>query len=106
ADASPLIGTAHAMRCLTLANELRRTGAEALFVCRQLPAPLHETIVEAGHRVAMLPITAEPGFRGAPAGPRHSAWLGVDEALDAAETLAALRTAGAWDWLVVDHYAI
>jgi hypothetical protein len=60
-----------------LANEPAAPGAERWFVQPQLPAPLHETIVRGGTGSRCLPTRRRARFRGAPAGPRHSAWLGV-----------------------------
>ena len=34
-DSSVKIGTGHVMRCITLANSLRKNGAEVLFICRK-----------------------------------------------------------------------
>ena len=36
-DASLLIGTGHVMRCRTLARQLRKRGADVVFVCRRQP---------------------------------------------------------------------
>lgn len=38
--------------------------------------------------------------------PPHAEWLGATQADDAEATLAALADEDAWDWLVVDHYAL
>ncbi len=92
-DASLAIGNGHVMRCLTLAEALRRRGATVHFVCRELPGHLCEMLEERGLRVHRLPAagTAEsPGWE-----------------RDAAETAAALAGDGApADWLIVDHYAL
>ena len=40
ADSSVQIGTGHVMRCLTLADELRGRGVEAVFVCREFDGNL------------------------------------------------------------------
>jgi UDP-2,4-diacetamido-2,4,6-trideoxy-beta-L-altropyranose hydrolase len=83
-DSSVSIGTGHVMRCLVLANALKRSGAQALFVARDLPGHIGAQAVAAGHELALLPAAGE----------------------DAGQTLAALRARGAWDWLVVDHYGL
>ena len=45
ADASQVIGSGHVMRCLTLAERLRRRGEDVTFVSRELPGNLiaHES---------------------------------------------------------------
>lgn len=103
-DASGHIGTGHLMRCLTLADALRAGGARTRFVCRPLPAGLGALVTGRGHELASLP----PGSDAVPAppDPPHAGWLGATQADDAEATLAALAGEGAWDWLVVDHYAL
>lgn len=103
ADASRAIGSGHVMRCLTLAARLRRHGDDVVFVMREL----------AGNLIALA---EAQGFRGLRL-PRHekdasltgyAAWLTVPQAVDAAETRAALSDAGISkiDLLVVDSYAL
>lgn len=82
-DASSLIGTGHFVRCLTLAEELRRRGANTLFLSRDLPDHLKAMLAAGQHGVACL----------------------TSPELDAAQTLEAL-SGGSWDWLVVDHYGL
>lgn len=103
-DASTLIGTGHAARCLSLAEALKRGGADVSFVSRELPGNLCELIVARGHVVHRLPAPQTPCDAGN--GLAHAHWLGVDWQRDARETRSALGPALANDWLVVDHYAL
>lgn len=110
-DASLRIGTGHVMRCLTLAEALRRRGAECAFVGRELEGNLLDRARAAGFRVHPLPRPADPGPRPAPEDrddppPPHHPWLEASWREDAEATAAALRSWGAVDWLVVDHYAL
>lgn len=99
-DASPLIGTGHFARCLTLANALRAAGAQTLMVCRHLPDAMAQQARADGHALVLLAPSDVPAGD-AP----HANWLGTSEAEDARVTARALQDE-AWDWLVVDHYAL
>jgi UDP-2,4-diacetamido-2,4,6-trideoxy-beta-L-altropyranose hydrolase len=81
ADASPAIGSGHVMRCLSLADGLRREGASVSFLSRSMPPHLASLVSQHGHEVRDL--------------------AGDD---DAAATARAME--GHCDWLVVDHYAL
>jgi UDP-2,4-diacetamido-2,4,6-trideoxy-beta-L-altropyranose hydrolase len=101
-DSSIRIGTGHIMRCLTLAEELRRRGAQVRFVCRE----------QAGSPVAILrqrgmPVTLLPPPRILDNDPteNYSAWLGATPTKDAEQTITALAGEQP-DWLVIDHYGI
>jgi UDP-2,4-diacetamido-2,4,6-trideoxy-beta-L-altropyranose hydrolase len=78
-DASLEIGTGHLMRCMTLADELRRRGATTTFLCREQP----------GHLIEQ---TRSRGFE-------TEAILHEDAA---GSLVARLRP----DWVVVDHYGL
>jgi UDP-2,4-diacetamido-2,4,6-trideoxy-beta-L-altropyranose hydrolase len=82
-DASLQIGTGHVMRCLTLAEELRRRGADTGFLCRSEPGNLNAFIASRGHHVQILALEQDDAQQ-------SSAYLG--QALS--------------DWVVVDHYAL
>jgi len=103
-DAALHIGTGHLMRCLTLADQLRRDGARCRFVCRAHPGHLLGLIAERGHTAIALPCDPAATDAGTPP-PAHAAWLGAPWQEDARATAAALADARA-DWLVVDHYAL
>jgi len=105
-DASIQIGTGHVMRCLTLADELRGRGAEAIFVCREFDGNLCGYIEEKGYIVRRLPVSDAPeqDVRG---GLKHAAWLGADWQTDARKVEEIIKGLEAPpDWLVVDHYAL
>lgn len=101
-DASSQIGTGHLMRCLTLADELRRRGWGTFFISRWLPEYFQTTLAEKGHEVRKLssenlnPAICQTGYE---------AWLGTTQEEDAVEVIHALSD-GSWDWVVVDHYAL
>lgn len=102
-DASLQIGTGHVMRCLTMADALRRHGAQSTFICRPHAGHLLDLIQQRGHTVTLL-APADDALH-TPADPSHAKWLGTDWARDAEQTQQALGDQVV-DWLVVDHYAL
>jgi UDP-2,4-diacetamido-2,4,6-trideoxy-beta-L-altropyranose hydrolase len=100
-DSGAHIGGGHLLRCVTLADELRRLGASVQFISREHPGHLLARLDEAGYAVHRLPQPASAMAAGA----HDSAWLGVATEEDARQTLEVLRAQGV-DWLVVDHYGI
>ncbi len=107
-DASVQIGIGHVMRCLTLADALRKRGAECRFICREHEGNLLEQIRQRGFDAYGLPISSEdigPTGIHDENNSRPSTWIGSDWAADAAQTkVGAGETAV--DWLIVDHYAL
>ncbi|MEQ5868862.1 UDP-2,4-diacetamido-2,4,6-trideoxy-beta-L-altropyranose hydrolase [Sagittula sp. NFXS13] len=102
ADASRDIGTGHVMRCLTLAEQLRRTGYAVRFVSRDLPGHLGARIQAEGFKLTLLP--APTGAPFSPDGPAHAVWAGVPWQVDADQTRAVMEATSP-AWLIVDHYA-
>lgn len=101
-DASNQIGTGHFMRCLALADELQKQGAQISFICRNLPVHLSEMLSAKG--MAYMPLST--GARQESADVlAHSSWLGTSQAKDAQATILALADYSC-DLLVVDHYAL
>lgn len=101
-DASIQMGSGHVMRCLTLANALREKGAEITFICREHPGHLFGQVEASPHRLLRLPPAVSPSEGGLD----HAHWLGTTQEQDAQQTVAALKSLGQIDWLIVDHYAL
>ncbi len=115
-DASARIGLGHLARCRTLAAALREQGATVHFICRAHPGHQIDALRAEGYRVTALPA---PPLRDA-ADADYAAWLGVTQAQDAAETLAAIKAQPATNkqqqttnhkqpttnHLIIDHYAL
>ncbi len=70
------------MRCLTLAEALRRHGPAAIFLCREQPGHLIELIRSRGFETGII--------------------AGADDAGASAQHLSSLRP----EWVVVDHYSL
>lgn len=101
-DASLTMGTGHVMRCLTLAEALKKRGVTVTFICREHVGNLIDRIIHQGfdcYRLAQASEVFESDEL------YHSSWLGCSQSQDALmcePILAQLMP----DWLVVDHYAI
>lgn len=100
-DASEHIGIGHVMRCLTLADILTARGGTCQFLCRVLPGPLEDTIINRGHAVTRLPT----GPDAAPEPSLYGAWLGVSQVQDADNCISVFAQDPP-DLLIVDHYAL
>ena len=101
-DSSSAIGSGHLMRCLTLAEQLRKDkNAEVHFISRDLAGNMHGKVTDAGFMLHVLP--AHP-FDNSLDG--YDAWLTVTQKIDAAETKDILQVFGKVDRLVVDNYAL
>lgn len=96
ADASVEIGLGHITRCLALATEVRRRGADVRFVCRSLPGDASHLLERAGFVVEWLPASGSSTATSYP-------WSAIPPQIDAEQTAEVLRHA---DWLVVDHYGL
>jgi UDP-2,4-diacetamido-2,4,6-trideoxy-beta-L-altropyranose hydrolase len=102
-DASPIIGTGHLYRCLTLAQTLVANGHSALFVMRHIPQSLGQIITDAGFDLIRLPAMRSETVRANWCA--HAGWLEASWQDDAASTKEVLDDR-ACEWLVVDHYAL
>ena len=92
------------MRCLSLAEALRKCGVQVLFICREFPGHMGGQIAAFGHELALLPIKtceADPGQDEQVVDKR----LGVIWQQDAREVIEVIDNRRP-DWLIVDHYGI
>ncbi|MFA7383725.1 MAG: UDP-2,4-diacetamido-2,4,6-trideoxy-beta-L-altropyranose hydrolase [Desulfurivibrionaceae bacterium] len=107
ADADVTIGSGHVMRCLTLAEAMRESGALVVFVCRSRPGNLNDLIINRGFMLHELAETEGANVSAAENGlcNEYTSWLGVPQKQDATETIAALAGKEV-DWLIVDHYGL
>jgi len=101
-DATCQIGTGHFMRCVTLADGFKKHDAQICFVSRNLPDHLRDMLAVKDIEHVSLENNASASQIDDLA---HSAWLETSQAQDAQDTIQIL-SGKAWDWLVVDHYAL
>jgi UDP-2,4-diacetamido-2,4,6-trideoxy-beta-L-altropyranose hydrolase len=106
ADSSLEIATGHIMRCLALANGLRKRNHSVTFVCRALTGNIIQWIRQSGFVVHELPSSkAKDDRRYEPTS--HRSLLGTDLQTDIRATRQTLNEAKLEpDVLVVDHYAL
>lgn len=106
-DASAEMGTGHLRRCLSLAAELARFGAEVILVCRPLDKAASSVLSGFDFPVLWLPapdLAESSSLVDSAVEPPHAAWACVSWSRDARETVEVLRYKVP-DWVVVDHYA-
>ncbi len=103
-DASFDIGTGHIIRCLTLAEKLRESGADCFFISKAHEGHLINEVLQKGFKVYQLP-AADSGFNHKGKHLAHASWLGCDWKTDASQTEAILKNICP-EWLIVDHYAL
>lgn len=100
-DASESIGLGHMMRCLTLADELKKNGYHILFLCKEITKKLSEKIRFKGYDISFLEsdfidkVNVTKGFQS----------IQFDQDIDGKKSLKALW-GQEWDLLVVDHYGL
>ena len=102
-DASKQIGSGHVMRCLSLADSLRGFDSTVEFITRSHESNLDKLIENKGFKVYSLPNPSK--YRVQQSLTKYTSWLGVQQDLDANETIKILKGKSP-DYLIVDHYAL
>ena len=108
ADASSLIGSGHVMRCLTLAQRLRKEqNAKVIFIMRKLLGNLIDVVRKQSFAVFVLP-PADQDYELED----YGLWLTVPMEVDAQQTIKVLQHylqehgCDVVDRLIVDSYAL
>jgi len=101
-DASKEIGTGHLMRCTTLANEIMKTGAEVIFLSRNIPQSYVSLLDEFGITYINLTSFTNEVIQGRSP---YDKWLGTSQSADSCECISILNKFEC-DLLVVDHYSL
>lgn len=96
------MGTGHVMRCLTMAEVLKESGANVEFICRKHKGHLIDKISSNGFNVFELEL---PARNKADKKLFYSHWLGTTQQQDARDCTSILKQTKL-DWLIVDHYGI
>ncbi|MES2661926.1 MAG: UDP-2,4-diacetamido-2,4,6-trideoxy-beta-L-altropyranose hydrolase [Pseudomonadota bacterium] len=110
-DASLEIGSGHVMRCLTLANALRKQQRQIRFITRALAGHCNDLIQSQGFPIDVLDapqnikIEKFSSVHSLSQTLSHENWLGVSWQQDAAETSNVIKKHDV-DWLIVDHYSL
>ncbi len=104
-DASAEMGMGHLMRCLTLADELRQRGAEALFIIAPNSVHHRAMIETRGFPSAILDVESQSVPDHRHDDPPMAHWLPWGWKADADAT-RSIFGGQKWDWIVADHYAI
>ena len=110
-DSSLKIGSGHVMRCLSLAEALRHSGAKVGFISRVHPGNLNDVIRGKGFDVYELPVQDLDEGRDefieqhVEAAENYNRWLNASKEQDAVETIDVLDSMSP-DWLIVDHYGL
>lgn len=97
-DAGPYIGVGHVMRCCALADYIRDSGNDVVFICRAHEGHMGNYLIAKGYKVHMLPMENSISQRS-----ENNFSASLEE--DLSQTIDVLKGAS-WEWLIVDHYDI
>ncbi len=100
-DSSTIIGAGHLMRCLTLANALKASGHNCVFVCRSLNGDGIQFLIQRGFEVRDLSDNDSSDFNQLS---DHQPFDPQKQLFDAEQTMVQLNNLKQVDLIVVDHY--
>ena len=92
------------MRCLTLANELKKHSVDIQFICTSNETSVHDLIQNCGFLVTLL-LKKNNTFVIGRCDPPHAHWLNSSWEQDVEETKLAIGDCKV-DWLIIDHYGL
>ena len=87
-DSSSDIGSGHVIRCLTLANFLKKKGLFTTFICKETEGNLFDVILKHNHNLVVL------------SNNKKNIW--EDDAQEIIDKIKDFNSSK--DWMVVDHY--
>ena len=102
ADASPVIGTGHFVRCMNLAKFLIKRDAEVTFISRNVGSDLNKQIMAAGCRVIDLQLQSNSSNQSPD---DYATWLGANERDDISQCLSLISDNEDFS-IIVDHYGV
>ncbi|QED49200.1 UDP-2,4-diacetamido-2,4,6-trideoxy-beta-L-altropyranose hydrolase [Cytobacillus dafuensis] len=106
-DASFQMGTGHVMRCLIIADELKKQHqcSSIIFICREFQGNMIDFIMKKGYQVRLLP--SINSTETANSKKIDSSWLGTSWENDAKQTIHIFKELHEpIDWIIIDHYGI
>jgi len=103
-DASVQMGSGHIMRCLTLADQLKKNGADVQFFCRNFQDQMNAIVKERGYKLNLLVVPSEKYEETKDEFP-YAKWLEVTWQKDVEDTINAMGRE-VCDWMIIDHYGI
>ena len=100
-DESNWIGTGHVMRCLSLAEELRKNSWEVIFACLPQDGDMRMVIAKRYFQVCSLtaPLNSDRPINHT----NYKTWLLRRAREDSTDFIQKIKSA---DMVIVDHYAI
>ena len=101
-DSSHQMGTGHLMRCLVLADLLKKNGTTVEFICRSHKGDSIDKIISNDFKVYEL---AAPKNNELETSSQYSQWLGVKQKKDADDCVDLIKLEKV-NWVIVDHYGI
>ena len=102
-DASLQMGSGHVHRCLALAEGLRQSDLEVIFLSREQPGDLINLVHKRGFKILTLPSYSRKISPARDA--NYAGWLGCSYQQDSDECHDALGGKCA-DLLIIDHYSL
>ncbi len=103
-DASHKIGSGHAMRCLTLAEALKKMGIFSIFITRENLSAI--ATLTTTHGIPLINLEASPSNVSPPESLMHGDFLACGQLEDAQATLSILASWPDVRAIIVDHYGI